>query len=165
MLWEGPWAAPIVDLIGARFADRPFDMLPGTMKGRVSASGKIYEWGSWGEALVPKPDTTVLARYADQFYAGDAAATTRKLGKGTVTYIGVDSLQGDLELEMLRSVYVSAGVAVELLPKDLIVNWRDGFWVATNFTSEKQSAPVPPGIKLITGNRELLPGGVAIWQE
>ena len=66
---------------------------------------------------------------------------------------------------MLRNVYASAGVAVDALPNDLIVNWRDGFWVATNFTSEKQSAPVPAGIKLITGNRELMPGGVAIWQE
>jgi beta-galactosidase len=165
MLWEGSWAAPILDLIGARFGDRPFDMLPGTMKGQVSASGKMYEWGSWGETLVPKPGTTVLAQYADQFYAGDAAVTTRKLGKGTVTYIGVESLQGDLELEMLRRVYTSAGVAVEVLPNDLIVNWRDGFWVATNFTSEKQKAPAPLGLKLITGNRELLPGGVAIWQE
>jgi len=140
-------------------------MLPGTLKGQVSASGKTYEWGSWGESLVPKPGTTVLAQYADQFYAGDAAVTTRKLGKGTVTYIGVESLHGDLELEMLRNVYASAGVAIDTLPNDLVVNWRDGFWVATNFTSEKQIAPVPPGIKLITGNRELLPGGVAIWQE
>ena len=165
MLWEGPWAAPILDLIGAKFADRPFDLLPGEVKGQVSAAGKKFEWGSWGEMLVPNQDTTVLARYADQFYAGTAAVTTRKLGKGTVTYVGVESLQGDLEREILRSVYATANVAVEALPNDFVVNWRDGFWVATNFTSEKQRVPVPVGGKLLIGTRELEPGGVAVWQE
>jgi beta-galactosidase len=165
MLWEGPWAAPILELIGAHFADRPFDVLPGEMTGQVSAAGKKYEWGSWGEMLVPDAGTTVLAQYADQFYAGTAAVTTRKLGKGTVTYVGVESLRGDLEREVLRRVYATANVVVEALPNDFVVNWRDGFWVATNFTSETQSVPVPAGVKLLVGTRELEPGGVAVWQD
>ena len=40
--------------------------------------------------------TEVVAGY-DQFYAGKAAVVKRKLGKGTVTYIGVDT--DDLRLE------------------------------------------------------------------
>jgi beta-galactosidase len=107
----------------------------------------------------------VLAQYADQFYAGTAAVTTRKLGKGTVTYVGVESLRGDLEREVLRRVYAMANVGVTALPNDFVVNWRDGFWVATNFSSEKQTVPAPAGTKLLVGTRELEPGGVAVWQD
>ena len=165
MLWEGPWAAPILGLIGAKFGERPFDMLPESVKGHVAAAGKSYDWGSWGEVLLPDAGTTTLAQYADQFYAGSAAVVTRKLGKGSVTYVGVESLQGDLERDVLRNVYAAANVAVEALPDQFVVNWRDGFWVATNFTSETHAAPVPAGAKLLVGTRELAPGGVAVWQE
>ena len=53
---------------------------------------------SWYPALSGQPQagTTALATYSDQFYAGKAAAVTRKAGKGTVTYIGVDTLSGEL---------------------------------------------------------------------
>ncbi|MBF9141144.1 beta-galactosidase [Hymenobacter properus] len=165
MLWEGLWAMPILDLIGAKFNDRPFDMLPGQVKGQVTAAAKKYDWGSWGEQLVPNAGTNVLATYADQFYAGAAAVVTRKLGKGTVTYVGAESLAGDLERDVLRQVYAAANVAVENLPDQLMVNWRDGFWVATNFTSSKQAVPAPASAKLLVGTRELEPGGVAVWQE
>ena len=164
-LWEGPWGAPILDLIGAKFGERPFDMLPDQLKAHVTAQGKTYEWGSWGEMLVPNPGTTTLAKHSDQFYAGAPAIVTRKLGKGTVTYVGVETLQGDLERDVLRSVYATAGVAVDNLPNEFVLNWRDGFWVATNFTSDKQTVPVPAGAKLLVGTKELEPGGVAVWQE
>ncbi|MBC8082872.1 MAG: beta-galactosidase, partial [Hymenobacter sp.] len=164
-LWEGLWGAPILDLIGAKFGERPFDMLPDQLKAHVRAQNKTYEWGSWAEMLVPNAGTATLAQYADQFYAGSPAVVTRKLGQGTVTYVGVESLAGDLERDVLRGVYTAAGVAVETLPDHFVVNWRDGFWVATNFTSDNQTAPVPPGTPLLVGTRELVPGGVAVWQE
>jgi beta-galactosidase len=74
-------------------------------------------------------------------------------------------MNGDLERDVLRRVYAAANVAVESLPDQFVVNWRDGFWVATNFTSEKHSVPAPAGAKLLVGTRELEPGGVAVWQE
>lgn len=40
---------------------------------------------------------------------GRAAAVTHKLGKGSVTYIGVDTLAGDLEAAPLRKVWAGAG--------------------------------------------------------
>lgn len=165
MLWEGPWGAPILDLIGARFGERPFDMLPYPMKGQVAVGSKKYDWGTWSEVLLPNAGTTALATYADQFYAGSAAVVTRKLGKGTVTYVGVESLNGELERDVLRSVYAAANVAVEALPDQFVVNWREGFWVATNFTSARHPVPAPAGARLLVGTRELEPGGVAVWQE
>jgi beta-galactosidase len=162
-LWEGPWQMPILDLIGAKV---PFyDCLPLPNNGKVTANGQTYEWGSWGESLTPNPGTTALATYADQYYAGNTAAITRKLGKGTITYIGVDTLTGDFEAAMIRGVYERAGVKIQNFDDGFTVDWRDGFWVATNFTEKQETIPAPATAKLLTGTRELGPAGVAIWQE
>jgi beta-galactosidase len=87
------------------------------------------------------------------------------LGKGTVTYIGADSLKGDLEYTLIRDVFGRAKVAVQSLDDGMVVDWRDGFWVATNFTDKKQKAPAPKGARFLVGARELGPAGVAVWQE
>ena len=162
-LWEGAWAQPIVDLIGAHI--KTYDVLPGNLIGRVEANNKTYEWGVWGESLEPGAGTTPLATYADHFYKGNTAAVTRKLGKGTVTYIGVESLSGDLERDLMRGVFDRAGVAVRNLPKGFQVEWRDGFWVATNFTEQAQPAPVPTGAKILIGSKVVPPAGVTVWME
>ena len=45
-LWEGPWAVPILPLIGARI---PFyDVLPVGVNGHVSCRRKTYAWGIMG---------------------------------------------------------------------------------------------------------------------
>jgi len=163
--WEGPWAAPILDLIGAEIP--LYDVLPAPHLGKVKSavSGKSYEWGVWAEVLKPRTGTSVLARHEDQFYAGEATVVTRKLGKGTVTYIGVETQTGDLEKEIVRKVFTDASVAVEDYPGQLFVDWRDGFWIASNFSSVKQAAPLPLGATPLVGTRELPPAGVAIWRE
>ncbi len=53
-------------------------MLPDPVKGKARAGAKVYEWAVWGESLKPKAGTTALATYADQFYAGNVAAVTRR---------------------------------------------------------------------------------------
>jgi len=163
-LWEAPWAGPILDLIGAKIP--AYDDLPAPFTGKVSAGGKSYAWASWGEQLEPaSPETQSLAQYSDQFYAGKTAAVTRSLGKGTVTYVGVDTLDGDLETDLLRGVLQEAGVGTANYDAQFFVDWRDGFWVATNFTSKDQPAPVPDNGKLLLGAKILPPGGVAVWTE
>jgi len=162
-LWEAPWAAPIYPLIGARI---PFyDLLPIGVNGHVTASGKQYAWGSWGDILQPDPGTEVLAQYADQFYAGRAAAVERKLGKGTVTYIGVDTLDGELERALLHRVYQGAGAAPANLDPSFIVDWRDGFWVATNFASQPEQIPAAANAEILVGERTVPPGGATVWMD
>jgi beta-galactosidase len=162
-LWEGPWAAPILDLIGASIP--MYDLLPGKLTGKVRFEGKEYEWGSWGEVLDPRPGTTVLATYSDQFYAEKPAAVTRRLGRGTVTYVGVDTLDGEFERAVLTRVFATAGAAPLDLPPGLMVDWRDGFWVASNFTGKRQAIPAGPDARLLLGSRQLEPAGVAVWLE
>ncbi len=162
-LWEGPWAMPILPLIGAKIPY--YDDMPQGVDAHVSAGGKTYAWGSWGEILEPDEGTEVLARYADQFYAGKPAAVTHALGKGTVTYIGVDTLDGELERTLVRGVFEAAGAAPANLDPGFLVDWRDGFWVATNFTSKTQTIPAATDAQLLIGHRDLPPAGVAVWTE
>ncbi|MBZ5594554.1 MAG: beta-galactosidase [Acidobacteriia bacterium] len=161
-IWESLWAEPIYDLIGA--AIPKYDVLPEGRNGKVSAAGKEYEWGSWADIIEPRPGTEMLASYADQFYKGSAAATSHRLGKGRAVYVGVDSLSGELEADLLRTVYAAGGSKPTRLPLNFMVDWRDGFWVATNFTDNDQTIPAPADAKILTGSRTIPPGGVAIWQ-
>ena len=162
-LFEAAWAGPINELIGAKIPF--FDVLPAPVTGKVRVKDKEYAWMSWGEILEPAPGVTGLAHYADHFYAGKAAAVSRKLGAGTVTYIGVDSVDGALERDLVKGVFQAAGVRVENFDPQFLVDWRDGFWVATNFTEKRQPAPLRPGAKLLIGEKELGPAGVAVWVE
>jgi beta-galactosidase len=157
-IWETLWAEPIYDLIGA--AIPKYDVLPNGRNGKVTAGGKTYEWGSWGDIIEPRPGTEVLATYADQFYKGSAAAISRRLGKGRVVYIGVDTLTGDLEADLIRSIYGRTPG----LPLNFFVDWRDGFWTALNFTDAAQPIPAPATAKILSGKRVVPPGDTTIWQ-
>jgi beta-galactosidase len=162
-LWEAMWAEPIYDLIGARIPI--YDLLPAPHTGTVRMGQVSWSWGSWADILEPGQGTTTLATYTDQFYAGKAAATTRKLGKGSVTYIGPDTLGGEFEKEVYRRVYAAAGVATERFPNQFIVDWRDGFWIATNFTEKPVPIPGSPKARILIGDREVAPAGVTVWME
>src|SRR5258708_6952549 len=154
---------PIRDLIGANI--KFYDTLPAPNVGKVKAGKQTYDWVSWAEVLEPGAGTTSLAQYRDHFYAGGVAAVTRKLGKGTVTYLGVDSQDGGLEAQLIRGVFHRAGVPVQNFADGFVVDWRDGFWVATNFTEKKQQAPIAKGAKVLFGSANVPTAGVTVWQE
>src|SRR5665647_212476 len=86
---EAPWADAITNLIGAKIIMN--DMLNSTKMAKVEFTGKLYNWNNWGDMLEPDKGTQVWANFADQFYAGLPTVIYRKLGKGTVTYIGTDT--------------------------------------------------------------------------
>ena len=161
-IWEALWAEPIYDLIGA--AIPKYDVLPAGRDGKVTSGTKTYGWGSWADILTPRPAQDVLATYADQFYKGSAAAVSHKLGKGRIVYIGVDSLNGDLEADLLWSVYNATGAKPARLPLNFMVDWRNGFWVANNFTDTNQLIPAPATAKILSGTRSIPAGGTTIWQ-
>lgn len=162
-LREAPWAGAITDLIGADISG--YDVLPAKVEGRVKSGSRAYAWGVWGDLLRPRTGTEVLATYADQFYAGTAAAVRRTLGKGTVTYVGVETMSGDLEQDVLRGLFRRTATEIRDLPPQFFVDWRDGFWVATNFSAKTVAAPIPRGVKLTIGAREVSPAGIAVWME
>lgn len=162
-LWEGPWAAPILDLIGGRIAF--YDTLPAPHHGMIKIGDETHSWFTWSEVLEPGNDTRILARHADQFYKDQPAAITRKLGKGSVTYVGVDSENGNLEKKLLRGLFEQANVAVENFAEGFIVDWQEGFWVATNFNEHPHAAPIPENVQPLIGEKMVPTAGVTIWQE
>ena len=81
-----------------------YDLLLLEEPGKLRMDGKEYTWNTWGEILKPGKDSQVWATYTQEFYEGKPAVTTRKLGKGTVTYVGVDSTDGLLEKDILKKL-------------------------------------------------------------
>lgn len=160
---EGPWAAPILDLIGDDVEG--FDMLPASAQGTVNSQGKTHAWRRWADILAPRPGTEVLATYADNYYAGKAAATTRKLGKGTVTMIGVSTDDGELERELVRSVYQRAGVAIEDLPTGVFHEWRGGYSFLMNYNTAPYQPRLPAGARIVHGQTPLAPAQALVWKD
>jgi beta-galactosidase len=161
-LWEAPWAAPIYPLIGAQVSF--FDLLLDDGKGEVSMNGQNHAWNVWADVLKPQAGTETLATYANQFYAGQAAVTHRRLGRGSVTYIGVQSKDGRLEKEVLREVYKRAGLTTEDYPQGVYVDWRDGFWVAVNYSSNPADIRPPKGAQVLHGTLPLKSADVLVWK-
>lgn len=161
--WEGPIAAPLSSLIGAQV--KAVDMLSASNNGDVLMRGAHYKWNNWADLLAPEKGTEVLATYDNQFYKGTAAVIKRKAGKGTVTYIGVDTDDSNLEKEVLRSVYQEGGASTEDYPKGVYVYWRDGFHIAVNYSSENYTMNLPAKARIHVGEQELKPAGVLVWSE
>jgi beta-galactosidase len=88
---------------------------------------------------------------------------SRALGKGSVTYVGPDTDDGELEEAVLRRVYQRAGIAVADLPPGVVLDWRDGFWVGLNYSDKSYTMPVAG--KALIGSAEVPPAGVVVWKE
>ena len=159
---EAPWAGLVAPLIGAEV--ELFDNLLDGRRGLVRMEGQGYAWNRWADVLRPRAGTETVAIYADQFYAGKAAVVTRRLGRGTVTYIGADTLDGGLDRAVMRRVYARAGVEAEDYPPGVNVEWRDGFFVAVNYSSRPFAVPIEPGSKIILGSNPLRPADVLVWR-
>ena len=162
--WEGESAAPISRLIGAHV--KATDMLSAYAKGDILMKSVHYTWNNWADLLQPDNySTEVLAIYNNQFYKGKAAVVKRKVGKGSVTYIGVDTDDSKLEKNVLRDIYTNAGVTTEDYPEGIYVYWRDGFYVAVNYSSDNYTMNLPLSAKILVGESVLKPAGVLVWNE
>ena len=160
-LWEASFQHPILDLVGAK--EIYYDHLPASLKGNVSFNGGTYNWNNWGDVIEPSTAET-WAKYEDQFYKGKASVVHRKLGKGTITYLGTDTDDGKLEKDVLQKVYQLAGVETLSLPQGVLVEYRDGFWYGLNYSSQNYEIPVPSNAKVIVGQKMLKPAEVVIWK-
>lgn len=161
--WEGEWAAPISGLIGAQV--KATDMLSNNSKGEILMGSAHYSWNNWADLLAPDKNTETLAVFDNQFYKGKASVVKHKVGKGTVTYIGVDTDDSKLEQDVLRSIYAAAGATTENYPPGVYVYWRDGFYVAVNYSSDNYTMNMPGTANIIIGEKILQPGGVLVWNE
>lgn len=161
--WEAETAAPISCLIGAHV--KATDMLSPYKNGDILMKSARYNWNNWADLLDADKTTEVLATYDNQFYKGNAAVVKRKLGKGSVTYIGVDTDDSKLEKDILRNIYQSAGATTEDYPQGIYVYWRDGFNLAVNYSSIDYTMNMPETARILVGEKTLKPAGVLVWSE
>ncbi|WP_198513506.1 beta-galactosidase [Confluentibacter lentus] len=162
-IWEGEWAAPLTDLIGAHV--EATDMLSSYKNGDILMDSTHYNWNNWADLLAPEKGAEVLATYNDQFYKGKAAVVRHKIGKGSVTYIGVDTDDKKLEKDILKNIYNTAGATTEDYPEGVYVYWRDGFNFAVNYSSEAYNVDIPETAKILVGEKILNPADVLVWSE
>jgi len=162
-LWEMSLAGSIYKLIGGKVL--LYDMLPDDRNGDIESNGKQYSWNTWADVLENGAGTEVWATYTNQFYAGKAAVISRKLGKGSVTYIGPTTNDAALEKSVIRKVYINAGLTVVDLPEGLMMEYRNGFGIAINYNSIAQEFNLPNRAQLIFGTTNIAPAGVLVWKE
>jgi beta-galactosidase len=161
--WEGECAEPISSLIGAHI--KATDMLSGNARGEIAMKSNNYNWNNWADLLIPDKGTEVLATYDNQFYKGQAAVVKHTVGKGSVTYIGVDTDDSKLEKNILRNIYTNAGATTEDYPRGVYVYWRNGFYMAVNYSSDHYTMSIPKSAKILVGESTLRPAGILVWSE
>lgn len=159
---EAPFGAMLTELTGNELEF--YDLLLPDDPGRVEMDGKSFAWNTWGEILRPGAGVDVWAAYQDEFYAGKPAVTTRRLGKGTVTYVGVDTTDGGLEQEVLRKLYAHCGVGVLELPYGVTLDYRNGLGIVLNYRDRPYQFELPKGAKPLIGETEIPTAGVLVFR-
>lgn len=162
-LFQLAYGEKIYPLIDAQI--EYFDHLLPHTKGSIESFEKTYHWNNWGDLVKANNEENVLAVYTNQFYAGKSAVVTNNLGKGTVTYIGVDTDDAILEKDILKTVFENANISTENYPEGVYVNWRDGFWVAVNYSSTEYTLNLPKKATVLIGTNTIKSGGVTVWME
>lgn len=162
-MFEGQPAQPILDLIGGEI--EAYDSLPLEKWANVELDGKLHQWGVWADLMYAAPDTKVLAKYADQFYAGAAAVTQcRRSNGGAVTYCGVHGEQSFTDA-LTEKLATQAGLTIAPLPARVQLLRRGPYRVLLNYQDTIFNAPAPRGARFVVGSRRVDPAGVAIWEE
>jgi len=171
MMWPQKQPGPLSDLVGAQVEQFY------ALDEKVPLAGGIGagEAEIWAEVLEPQAeDVEVLQRYAapDSWLGTSAAAVTRKVGRGTVTYLGA-WLEPELLERFVGQALANAGVTPILpgTPEGVEVSERTGegkrLLVLINHGEEAATIAVPAGARSVVGELSggTLPGhGVAVLQ-
>lgn len=158
---EAPFGSMIDPLTGNEMEF--YDLLLPEDKGVVEMDGKRYAWNTWGEILKPGKGVQVWATYDEEFYAGKPAITSRRLGRGTVTYVGVDSADGSLEREVLKKLYAELEIPVMDLPYGVTMEYRNGMGIVLNYSDKPYRFELPKGAKKLIGEEAIPTAGVLVF--
>lgn len=159
---EAPFGSMIDELTGNHIEF--YDLLLSQDPGQVMMDGKVYTWNTWGEILQPGTSNEVWATYTNEFYEGKPAVTFRKLGKGSVTYIGVDSSDGALERQVLDKLYSRLQIEVMNLPYGVTMEYRNGLGIVLNYSDQPYQFALPQGAKVLIGTPNIATAGVLVFK-
>ena len=159
---EMPFGAMINELTGNELEF--YDLLLPEEPGKVVMDGKTYTWNTWGEILKPGKDSQVWATYIDEFYEGKPAVTIRKLGKGTITYMGVDSKDGAMEQDLLKKLYTHLNIPVMDLPYGVTLEYRNGLGIVLNYSDKPYQFKLPSKSQVLIGETNIPTAGVLVFK-
>lgn len=158
---EAPFGSALTPLTGNEIEF--FDLLLPADSGVLQMDGKEYTWNSWGEILKPDAEAQVWCTYSREFYEGKAAVTFKKMGKGTITYVGVDSKDGQMEKEILKKLYARLGIPCMDLPYGVTLEYRNGMGIVLNYSDCPYRFKVPQGSRILVGSAEIPTAGVLVF--
>ena len=159
---EIPFGSLINELTGNEMEF--YDLLLPDDPGLIEMDGKTYSWNTWGEIFKPGDDVEAWAAYKDEYYEGKPGVTFRKLGKGTVTYVGVDSTDGSLEADVLKKLYSRLGISVLDLPYGVTLDCRNGLCIVLNYSDKPYNFDLPQGAEVLIGTAEIPTAGVLVFK-
>jgi beta-galactosidase len=161
-LWEAKFYQPMWKLFGAEVLS--YDLLVPQSPATILFNNQEYSWTSWGDLLKPYSGTETWGIFRGDFYAGTPAIVSHRLGKGTVTYIGVDSNNGSLEKQVLTKLYKQQNIPIENYPVGVMVEYRDGFGVAVNYSNEVYELNLPTNAEILIGTKAIKTADVLVWK-
>ncbi len=155
-LWRQRQPGPLADLLGARVEQWY------ALEGPVGVSGGLGQGQAsvWAERLqVLRPDVQVLLRYGKDhdWLEGQPAAVTRRVGKGSITYVGANLDAPLMSALTARLAAVSGvGAVYPTLPADLDVAVREGkgrqVLVLTSYAAGERTVALPAPMRDVLGS-------------
>jgi len=138
---------PLVPTLGGR-VEQFYALIEDVPVSGAWGAGKATVWAEYLDQLAP--DTEVLMRYGagNDWLTGQPAAISRKVGQGTITYLGA-VLDQPLMTSVARQWIAAAGVTSYAIPvpPGVSVSRRVGggkeVYVITNFSSGAQEIALP----------------------
>ncbi len=164
--WKSKIQEKINPLIGASILY--YDHLPPEKTAQITYNKKSYDWNSWGEIInLDKYSNKikVLATYTNQFYKGKAAVVSNTLGAGKVIYIGVTTIDGSMEKEILKEVFINSTLSIIEVPKYIYIERRGNLTIAVNYSSNDFNLPIAREQRILLGGKILKPGQVSVWSK
>ncbi len=137
-------------------------------------NGEVVRMPVFDEILTPAEGTQVLARYASNGYAGEAAVTERPLGRGRTIHVG-----GAFGRDLVKKLLAHAGVCepfrdIVEAPEavEIVLREKDGrrFLFCLNYQATKQEVRLKATAtslydgKCLTGRVVLPPYGTAVFE-
>lgn len=161
-LFEVPFRS-IIDKLAGNKVDF-YDLLLPKDPGIVKMDGNEYTWNTWGEILIPDKNAETWVTYIQEFYEGKPAVTFCKKGKGSVTYVGVDSSDGRLESDILSKLYSRLNISVMDLPYGITMEYRNGFGIVLNYSDKSYNFNIPANARILIGEKEIPTAGVLVFK-
>ena len=81
-----------------------------------------------------------------------------------INFIIQNALAIPLEKQVLTKLYKQQGIEIENYPEGIMVEYRDGFGIAMNYSDKVFEMKLPAGAEILIGNKSLKMADVLVWR-